>query len=177
MSTDLDVVTKPWDRFPDEPIEWYNIFKQYYLVLGSRRSIRLAFEFYLRVENPAHHADIDPNDVRYVPQHWNEAATRYSWAERALSYDDEKIPDFSELYVQTALEYLRENAMEAAKALVEALKNERTRVQAANSILNRSGVPEISEILFKAGVIITSDDMAAASGRIEEWQKKRSLSG
>jgi hypothetical protein len=177
MATDLDIVTKPWDRFPDEPVEWYSIFKDYYLVLGSQRSVRLAFEFYIRVNNPSHYQDVDPNDIKYVPAHWNQTAAQFSWAERAIAFDQESTPDFSEIYVQTALEYLREHAMSAAQALVAALKNDRTRVQAANSILNRAGVPEVSEILFKAGVVITSDDMASATDKVKEWRQKRNLNG
>jgi hypothetical protein len=177
MTEELDIVTKPWDRLEGEPIEWYEIFFQYFLPLGSQRTVRNAFEFYIRVNNPSHYSDVDPDDIKFAPHHWSAAAAQWKWAERALAFDGEKVPDFAEVYVSTALEFLRSNAMTAAKALVEALKNERTKVQAANSILNRSGVPEVSEVLFKAGVIITSDDMAAASGKVDDWQQRRKLSG
>lgn len=170
MATDLDIATRPWDRQEDEPEIWHAIFTDYYLPLGSRRSLRNAFEFYLRVERPQHYVSLDPENVSKAPGHWNDMALQFNWAERALQYDEEKHPDFGAIYVTQVLQYLQTNAMGAAQALVKALNNERTRVQAANSILNRSGVPEISKLELASTVTITSDDMARAAAQVEEWK-------
>jgi hypothetical protein len=174
MDTELDqeLVERPWDRRTDEPEEWYRIFKDYYLVLGERRSLRNAFELFVRVEDPKQYEDVDPDNIRSIPSHWNEYARNFEWAKRALAYDEEKRPDFAALYVTMTLDYLRTHSMEAAHALVAALKSDRTRVQAANSILNRSGVPETTEVVLGGKVAITADDMAEASDKVQAWQKR-----
>jgi hypothetical protein len=169
-------IVREWDKRADEPEEWYRIFRDYFLPLGNRRTVRNAFEFFVRVEQPAHYDTVDPDDIRMAPTHWADYANKYEWGKRALAYDESNTPDLSDIYVTTVLEYLKSNATTAAKALVDALKNERTRVQAANSILNRAGVPETSEILLKGGVSVNSDDMAAATNKVEEW-KTRNKSG
>ncbi len=170
MDTDLELIERPWDPREGEPLEWYRIFKDYYLPLGNQRSLRNAFEFFVRVEQPSHYADVSPDDIRFAPQHWNTFAAQWEWAKRAMAYDEGVHPDFTALYVTTALGYLQEHAKSAAEALVQALNNDRTRVQAANSILNRAGVPEVSEVLLKGSLGITSDDMAAASEKVEKWK-------
>jgi len=166
-------ISRSWDRLPDEDEKWYHIFVDYYLPLGNKRSVRNAFEFFIRVEEPANYQNVDPNDIRYTPDHWGEEAEKHEWAKRALEYDESVATDFSQLYVTTVLNYLQANALGAAKSLVEALKNERTRVQAANSILNRAGVPEVSEVNFKAGVAFTADDMAAAQEELTKWTQSK----
>jgi hypothetical protein len=176
METSIEVVDRTWDPLPDEPEVWYKIFREYYLPLGEQRSIRNAFEFYIRVEKPKQYEHLDPENLTQVPQHWAEYAHQFRWAERAIEYDKEKIPDLGSLYVQQVLGFLSANAMSAAEALVKALNSDRTRVQAANSILNRIGVPEASEVNVRTGITITSDDMAAAKTKAEEWKTKR-LSG
>lgn len=176
MDEIVEVVRQPWDRLEKEPPDWYHIFKDYYLILGEARSIRNAFEFYLRVEAPNQYKDTDPDNIKYIPEHWAEMANKFQWASRAMAFEESVRNDFSQLYVNIALNYLREHAMDAAQALVQALGNDRTRVQAANSILNRAGVPESTEVLIRAGVVITSDDMQAAREKVDEWKTKR-LSG
>jgi len=176
MEEMLDEVGRPWDQREGEADVWYRIFRDYYLPLGERRSIRNAFEFYIRVETPKQYEGLDPENITHVPGHWSTYARDYEWAKRALAYDEAKLPDFGEAYVTQVLTYLRQNAMRAASGLVAALNSDRTRVQAANSILNRIGVPESSEISLKHGVSFTSDDMTDAVRKVEEWKTKK-LSG
>lgn len=172
MMEDENIV-RSWDRQADEDPVWYRIFSEYYLPLGTKRSLRNAFEFYIRTEQPANYQDIDPDNFTYIPSHWPEHARKFEWARRAADYDEAKLPDFAGIYVSQTLEYLRAHANTAARALVEALTNERTRVQAANSILNRSGVPEVSEVNLKSTISVTSDEMAAAKNKAEEWLKTK----
>lgn len=169
----MEDITRSWDRRPDEPEVWYRIFRDYFLPLGDRRSLRNAFEFFVRVETPKQYRELDPENITRTPSHWNQIALDWEWAKRALEYDESKMPDFASAYVQQVLTYLQTNALNAAHGLVQALNNDRTRVQAANSILNRIGVPETSNINLAMGVTFTSDELAAAANRIEEWKTKK----
>jgi hypothetical protein len=173
MDTAIESITRPWDLIEGEPEVWYNIFRDYYLPLGDQRSVRNAFELYLRVEKPKQYEDLDPEHLTHFPQHWGDMAARYQWALRAIEYDKEKVPNFASVYVNQVLEFLGAHATQAAQALVDALRNERTRVQAANSILNRVGVPETTEISLKKGVTFSSDEMAEASKKVDEWKSKK----
>ena len=174
MNTELaENIIQPWDRREDEPEVWYNIFKEYYLPLGEQRSLRNAFEFYIRVEQPKEYAQTDPDNITRIPQHWNTMAFEWEWAARALSYDAVQMPSFTQMQVSQALEHIRANSMKAARALVQALSNERTRVQAANALLNRAGIPEVSQIDFTTQVFISADDMAEASKKVAEWKTKK----
>lgn len=171
-----ETIEAAWDRRPNEPEVWYRIFKDYYLPLGERRTLRNAFEFYLRVETPKQYKDLDPEGITNIPSHWNTIAVEWEWPKRALEFDESKLPDFSSIYVTQVLDYLQRNALRAAESLVAALNSDRTRVQASNSILNRIGVPETTNVNFGGGVNITSDDMAAAASKVQEW-KTQKLSG
>ena len=166
-------VGRPWDAREGEPSLWYRIFKDYYLPLGNRRSLRTAFEFYLRVERPVEYEQEDPSRISRIPSNWAKASSEWEWASRAMAYDQEQMPDFAAQYILQTLEYLRSNGLAAGMALVKALNSERTRVPAANSILNRIGVPETSNVSLIAGVSITSDDMAAAASKVDEWKTRR----
>jgi hypothetical protein len=166
-------VVRPWDRREGEDEVWYRIFSRYYLPLGTKRDLRTAFEFYIRTESPPDYSGIDPETLKYIPKHWPAHAREWEWASRAAAYDEASIPDFAEIHVSQTLQYLRAHALTAADALVAALSNERTRVQAANSILNRSGVPEVSEVNLKAGVTVTADEMAAAREKVDEWTTQK----
>jgi len=173
MSDEDEDIVRVWDQQPGEGDIWYRIFTKYYLPLGQKRNLRTAFEYYLRMEKPIDYIDVDPDNFKNIPAHWTQHAFKFEWAKRALEFDQASAPDFSMLQVSQTLEFLREHAMKAAYALVESLTNERTRVQAANSILNRSGIPEVSEVNLKSAVSITADEMAAAQEKVTEWMTQK----
>lgn len=162
-------ITRPWDQREGEPEVWYSIFRTYYLPLGPRRSLRRAFELYLRSEKPERYKELDPDGVTKAPQHWNPKSRDWDWPLRARMYDAEQL-DVTSAQIEHVLTYLRDNSINAAQALVDALQNPRTQVQAANSILNRSGVPETTEIKINGGTSITSDEMAAAEEKVRQWK-------
>jgi len=170
----MDTIERAWDQREDEPGDWFRIFKDYYLPLGSERSLRNAFEFYIRVESPEQYVDLDPDNFKNIPQHWNSFADKFEWAKRALAYDEATQINYNEVIVNQVLDYLRNNAMTAARALVDALTNDRTRVQAANAILNRGGIPEVSEVNIRSAITVTADDMAEARKRVEDWTQNKS---
>lgn len=176
MAQELEKVERDWDILPNEPEIWYRIFKTYYLGVGKGRSLRSAFELYLRNESPEDYADVDPSAFKNIPSHWSEYSRKFEWARRAAAYDEEAVPDIAGMQVQMVLDYLRASSMKAAATLVRALENPRTAVQASNGILNRIGVPEVSEVITRSTIEVTSDDMAEAAKKIESW-KQTSQSG
>lgn len=171
--TSFDDVTRPWDQMENEPDVWFRIFTQYYLPMGVNRSVRNAFEYYIRTEKPLDYKDVDPNEFRYIPSHWAEYSRKFEWARRATAYDEAGIPGVADLQVNAVISYLQSNAMRAAMALVDSLKNPRTAVQASNSILNRGGVPETTSVHLEGGVNISSDEMAAAAEKVSQWMAQR----
>lgn len=92
----------------------------------------------------------------------------YNWRERAAAYD----AACSLIVIDTvalALETLRDASVEAAEALIEALQNPKTKVQAAKEILNRIGIPA-TERRETVSVRVTADDIKRAREEATEWE-------
>lgn len=73
---------RPWDRQPDEPAKWFSRFGLYRLLGASRRSLQLAYQTERRESGEVGVPVTSP-----APPVWRENAQRWSWRQRAESWD------------------------------------------------------------------------------------------
>ena len=156
-----------WDRDPEEPEEDYKKFSEYYLPMGFRRTIRGAFAASIIDGNKEGAARLGKADAG---KKWYQLAQEWSWEARARAYDEYMVADAVTAVKQAQLD-LRLATVDAVEALKKNLVNPRLAVSAAKEILDRGGIPgrTISDVTNT--VHINSDDMAAATKEIDEWEK------
>lgn len=73
---------KPWERQPSEPSRWYGRFFEFYLPLGSERSIMAAQRRHRRQKDPEckHYTATSPS--------WRYYARIWRWLDRSIAYDN-----------------------------------------------------------------------------------------
>lgn len=79
----------PWERKPDEPTRWYDRFVQFYLPLGTTRSILRAYRLYTQsLEDGQSKSD------KYAPSPWYDHSKTWHWSNRADAYDNHQLQIF-----------------------------------------------------------------------------------
>lgn len=76
---------KPWDRQPDEPVEWFIRFA-HFCSMGPRRSMAQAY----RTEPHAKHRggrSVKRAAVNSAPLEWLQTAEKWNWRKRAEAWD------------------------------------------------------------------------------------------
>lgn len=159
-----------WAQLPGEPDLWYHRFKTYYLGLGNARNLRQAFLMFQKEEVGKDIEGIASKDVGDGV--WHKMNDKWDWRKRARQYDKDMMEQ-SKGKVQEAILNLQTAAPDAVRALVTSLANPRLAVAAANSILDRAGIPTQKKIDVTAEVFdFTADDMSAASEEVDSWEKQ-----
>jgi len=165
-----------WDRQPGESKQWFLRFQRYYLYRGLARSVRRAYIAFVKENYPSKAEDEIALNAAY--NHWLGAAKEYRWRVRAEAWDEHRNEELQK-EVLDASRFLMENARAAAQALIDALVSPRLQVIAANSILDRIGVPTVSrQELLNVQVPVSADDLAKVKEIVQEWeQSTRAKSG
>ena len=163
---------QPWDLKPGEPRVWFLRFQRYYLYRGLARSLRKAFATFLQENYP------DQWEDRFAVlkgfKQWQAMASRWQWQERAMKWDQSRNKEVLDV-VEASRQFLKEHSINAAQALVEALDNGRLQVAAANSILDRAGIPPVQRIeSYNENVELTADDLASAQEEVDKWKQSKS---
>lgn len=125
MSSDLPMASKAlsdgtfvpesdpllWERQAHEPVFWFNIFTQCYLVLGLGRSLQKAYKAYM-VSKGA-----DPALLGPVPTVWRNVYKAWEWEARAYAWDEQNSYELSLQWVDRLREH-REQEWEMRTQLV-----------------------------------------------------------
>lgn len=158
-----------WDKQKGESKMWFLRFQRYYLYRGLARSVRRAYSAFLQENYPTKFEDIIIAGKGYTT--WLRAARKYNWKARAEAWDEMRNEELRKGILE-ASRFLMDNAMSAAEALVEALTSARLQVTAANSILDRVGLPSVSrQELLNVNVPVTADELAQMKEAVKEWEK------
>lgn len=167
----IEIVELPaWVRQDEEPEDWYAKFSKYYLPLGYTRTLTKAYMMFLEAEYPATAANAIVVNKQAAPNSWSAMAREWDWRNRGKAYDRQAINDSADT-VQKAREKIMQLSLDAVIALGDALKNPKQSVAAANSILDRSGLPAKSVHVLQVQPF-TSDDFARAVMEVDEWKKQ-----
>jgi hypothetical protein len=159
---------RPWEQVAEEPDEQYKWFSQYYLPLGFQRTIRGAYSTYVINENPPGKARLGKGGEGHT---WYKAAEDWEWGRRARAYD-EAMGREAEAVVKQAVLKLKTSTVQAVDTLIKNLESPRNAVAAANSILDRGGVPAKSTSEVLQTVHVTADEMAQAVKEVTEWENQ-----
>lgn len=165
-----DLTQIPWAIWPEEPEESFNWFANYYLLLGPSRSLRKAFMTWLGENEPEKLEHYLARPGMSSSQTWSKMCKKWNWRQRARDYDRDQLLEARSV-VEEARRVLFESANEAALALQTALKDPRMKVAAAKEILNRVGLPSVSEVNVNARAF-TSDEYNQAAEEVAEWEKQ-----
>jgi hypothetical protein len=158
-----------WLRQPNEPKKWFLRFERYYLYAGLSRTIRKAYAAAMQEQYPKTYSDILAAGRGF--QSWLAAAKEYRWKDRADAWDEAQNEEMR-LEVLRASRFLMSKAMDAAEALIDALSNPRLQVSAANAILNRIGMPEVTkQELLDVQVPVSADELARVKDAVKKWEE------
>lgn len=166
---DIVVEPKPWDRLPDEPIQWYRRFERYYLLHGLIRSVRRAYVYFLKETDPVKYEEVQQRASPTLNT-WNAAAIKWKWESRADAWDAERNDELRRKVQEGSLS-LKDLTLDAISALQQALTNPRLCVSAAREILDRAGLPSVSKIEMSGKTSISADELAMASQELRKWQE------
>jgi hypothetical protein len=162
-------VSDLWDRQPGEPKRWFLRFQRYYLYRGLARSVRRAYAAFLQENYPSKADDLLASGQAYHV--WLQAAKEFSWRQRAEAWDEYRNDELRREVLQ-ASRFLMENALKAVEALVNALVSPRLTVVAANSILDRVGLPSVSrQELLSAQLPVSADDLGQMKDVVRAWEQ------
>lgn len=165
-----NVEVELWERQPGEPKHWYLRFLRYYLYRGLARSVRRAYVAFVKENYPGKAEDIIVRGRSYGQ--WLKAAKRYGWRERAEAWDMYRNNELRREVLE-ASRFLMEHARDAAETLVESFKNPRLAVSAANSVLDRAGLPAVSrQELVDYQVQLSADELAKIKNEVKNWEEE-----
>jgi hypothetical protein len=164
-----------WDKQPGEAKQWFLRFQRYYLYRGLARSVRRAYIAFMTENFPDKAEDLIVAGRSYMQ--WLEAAKKFNWKTRAEAWDESRNHSL-QLEVQEASKFLMQNTLKAAESLVGSLSNPRVAVAAANSILDRTGLPTLSK-LEVAGIqsAVSADELAKVKEAVTKWEKEQQEDG
>lgn len=158
-----------WDRLPGEPRNWFLRFQRYFLYRGLARSVRRAYAAFVQENYPTKAEDVLASGRGYNA--WLQHAKEYRWKQRAEAWDEQRNYELRATVLE-ASRFLMENTMNATIALVKALESPRLTVVAANSILDRAGLPSVSKMeLLNMQTELSADDLAKVKDIVSEWEK------
>jgi hypothetical protein len=164
-----EVVRELWDRRLDEPKQWFLRFQRYYLYRGLGRSVRRAYNAFAQENYPSKAEDMMQSSAGYGV--WLKRAQDYDWKIRAEAWDESRNEELHRSVLE-ASRYLMDNSMKAAEALVKALESARLQVVAANSILDRVGLPSVSkQELLNANLSVSADDLSKMQDAVKAWEQ------
>jgi hypothetical protein len=154
-----------FEQFEDEEDAWYFRFFDFYVKLGRARTLRYAYLLHNEWATK-----LDKDIVKPSYDKWKEQARLFRWKKRAQSYDMEADLEAAKM-VEEARTRLMKASVKAVDALELSLKNSRTRVSGAKAILDRGGLPAVSEVR-KTVEPFRADELAQANEEIEAWENQ-----
>lgn len=163
VAQEQDLDKALFEQFEDEPTEWYDRFMDYFVALGQVRTLRTAYLL---------HNECLEDKAQYAPSYsqWRDKARFYRWKARAGAYDQE-MSLHAARRVQEARGKLMEASVKAVDALEDSLTDPRQRVSAAKAILDRGGLPPVTEVKHTVEAF-SADELSQAAEEIEAWEKQ-----
>lgn len=158
---DLEI-SQPWDRQPGEPARWFARFERYCYMDPGYRSLSALWKEEKRKKGQ--------DWIRGKPsRHWENAARRWSWAERAAAWDQHH-KEMAISSLEGSWIELLELVPAAVETLLELLSAEESgqRRMAAESILRLSGLGNLSEQEDSDSVTPISLVRVDLEGEVEE---------